>query len=140
MERERKVTPGCINASNPFHVCGEYCVQRSHGSNPRSPLLNLAQNGGIHEENQGFAIAERNVNSSCLNATNPYHQCAEYCSPRKSKEVKGQNKEKSSVENGVKMQDNRMVQREQIHTNCVNASNPYHKCVEHCFQEISQSS
>ncbi|KAJ8509969.1 hypothetical protein OPV22_000403 [Ensete ventricosum] len=196
MEMERKVNPDCINASNPFHVCGESCVQRSYGSNTRSPLLNLAgaaqagnrrkedrgniaaernvdlscpnasnpyhqcdgycfsrnpavngqkekrsaQNGGIQKENQGFAIAEKNVNPSCLNATNPYHQCAEYCSPKKSEEVKSQNKERRSVENGVKMQDNRMIQREQIHPNCVNASNPYHKCGEYCFQKISQSS
>ncbi|RRT42276.1 hypothetical protein B296_00057236, partial [Ensete ventricosum] len=36
MERERRVNPDCVNASNPFHVCAEYCVQRAHVLEPRS--------------------------------------------------------------------------------------------------------
>ncbi|RWW11007.1 hypothetical protein BHE74_00025738 [Ensete ventricosum] len=172
MEMERKVNPDCINASNPFHVCGESCVQRSYGSNTRSPLLNLvagaAQAGNRRKEDRGNIAAERNVDLSCPNASNPYHQCGGYCFSRnpavngqkekrsaqnggiqkenqgfaiaEKNEVKSQNKERRSVENGVKMQDNRMIQREQIHPNCVNASNPYHKCGEYCFQKISQSS
>lgn len=41
MERERRVNPDCVNASNPFHVCAEYCVQRVHVLKPRSPRPKL---------------------------------------------------------------------------------------------------
>ena len=41
MEREWRVNPDCVNASNPFHVCAEYCVQRAHVLKPRSPRPKL---------------------------------------------------------------------------------------------------
>ena len=30
--RENKVDPRCPNASNPFHECAEYCIQKISGS------------------------------------------------------------------------------------------------------------
>jgi len=30
--RENKVDPRCPNASNPFHECAEYCLQKISGS------------------------------------------------------------------------------------------------------------
>ena len=28
MENNRMVDPRCVNASNPYHVCAEYCFQK----------------------------------------------------------------------------------------------------------------
>lgn len=54
-----------------------------------------AQNGERREGDRGMVVAERNVDPSCRNVSNPYHQCAEYCSPR-SPQVKELNGEKRS--------------------------------------------
>ncbi|CAL9131262.1 unnamed protein product [Musa acuminata var. zebrina] len=137
MERERKVNPGCINASNPFHVCGEYCVRRSHGANPRSPLLDLAgaaaQVGYRRKEDRGNIAAERNVALSCPNASNPYHQCGGYCSSR-NPTVNGQKKEKRSAQNGGIHKENQgfAIVEKNVNPSCLNSSNPYHRCAEYC--------
>ncbi|XP_064988711.1 uncharacterized protein LOC135626863 [Musa acuminata AAA Group] len=137
MERERKVNPGCINASNPFHVCGEYCVRGSHGANPRSPLLDLAgaaaQVGYRRKEDRGNIAAERNVALSCPNASNPYHQCGGYCSSR-NPTVNGQKKEKRSAQNGGIHKENQgfAIVEKNVNPSCLNSSNPYHRCAEYC--------
>ncbi|CAL9200645.1 unnamed protein product [Musa hybrid cultivar] len=164
MEREWRVNPDCVNASNPFHVCAEYCVQRAHVLKPRSPrpkLVVAAQNGERREGDRGMVVAERNVDPSCRNVSNPYHQCAEYCSPR-SPQVKEPNGEKRSVDSVVKMEGNQEKKEEMEHKeggnsivpaqneerckeirrivvaerivdpSCPNASNPFHQCAEYC--------
>ncbi|KAJ0989865.1 hypothetical protein J5N97_008221 [Dioscorea zingiberensis] len=77
---KKNVNPNCKNASNPYHVCGSYCLSSvpkkgqikgvTVGSNQTSGNVNMA--GGNFNSNS-------NSNSKCKHASNPYHKCSEYC-------------------------------------------------------------
>lgn len=110
MESERRVNPACPNAGNPFHQCAGYCagggaggrVAVTGGKKPGFfslfskfspfladfleffcsvvililiPLVEVA-NG------EGARVEGRFVDPNCVNATNPFHQCAEYCTKK----------------------------------------------------------
>lgn len=32
-----------------------------------------------------------------------------------------------------------MVSERRVHPDCINASNPYHECVEYCFKKIAEA-
>lgn len=100
--RRRSVDPLCVNASNPFHQCADYCVRRTHdgkstlngskfGKSPSTrevltsrtfahSLFFLWRIGGTKET--AAISGSRKVNPNCPNASNPFHQCADYCSAR----------------------------------------------------------
>lgn len=53
----------CPNASNPFHVCGSYCL----------PVIpKKGQNKGN--------MKKPTESSNCKYASNPFHNCSEFCS------------------------------------------------------------
>ncbi|WOL05495.1 hypothetical protein Cni_G14224 [Canna indica] len=138
---ETRVNPACVNASNPFHACAEYCAQRAHGSKPQNILPKLvvaSQNGEGRKEDRGIVATQKDVDPSCRNASNPFHQCAEYCSAKTPEMVKGQRDEKRSVDmvqNGEKHKEDQgiVVSERNINPLCKNASNPYHLCGEYCY-------
>ncbi|CAL9181215.1 unnamed protein product [Musa hybrid cultivar] len=74
MEGAGKAHPDCINASNPYHECVEYCFKRIAEANSHAD----------EEENKDSSKEpeERTVHPDCVNASNPYHECSEYCFKR----------------------------------------------------------
>lgn len=73
------------------------------------------------------------VHPECINASNPYHECVEFCY-RKIAEEKAVEAEKlDEVQDGVKDPEERAV-----HPDCINVSNPYHECSEFCFRRIAE--
>lgn len=107
MEGAGKAHPDCINASNPYHECAEYCFKRiseakSHADEGKVSfflllLLILLQNYlcgelefiflffrliTVENEDSSKEPEERTVHPDCVNASNPYHECSEYCFKR----------------------------------------------------------
>ncbi|KAG6538061.1 pre-mRNA-splicing factor syf2-like isoform X1 [Zingiber officinale] len=74
MEKGRSVHPDCINASNPYHECVEYCFQRIAESNSRAEEDETNDSSKEPEE--------RIVHPDCINASNPYHECSDHCFKR----------------------------------------------------------
>nr|CAD1830982.1 unnamed protein product [Ananas comosus var. bracteatus] len=68
---EGKVHPDCINASNPYHECVDYCFRKIAEAKARSEESEKLKN----QEEPG----ERTVHPDCINASNPYHECSEFC-------------------------------------------------------------
>ncbi|KAL5223744.1 hypothetical protein ABZP36_010383 [Zizania latifolia] len=70
-----KVDPRCPNASNPFHICAQYCFDHLSETGQK--------NAGQPDSRKGKAVlkAEQNgeINPDCLNSSNPYHKCGQYC-------------------------------------------------------------
>lgn len=69
-----KVDPRCPNASNPFHMCAQYCFDH---------LIETTQTSATKsDKKKGKAVSkevEREINPDCANASNPYHKCGEHC-------------------------------------------------------------
>ncbi|KAK3134542.1 hypothetical protein QOZ80_6AG0550510 [Eleusine coracana subsp. coracana] len=70
-----KVDPRCPNASNPFHICAQYCFDH---------LNEAAQTNATKSDKKKGQAASKEVqrgeiNPDCANASNPYHQCGEHC-------------------------------------------------------------
>ncbi|XP_052160718.1 uncharacterized protein LOC127778102 isoform X1 [Oryza glaberrima] len=61
--------PECINSSNPFHECSDYCLRKIAEAKER-----------IEDEQR--PPVDRTVHPDCINASNPYHVCSEYCFKR----------------------------------------------------------
>ena len=79
------VNPNCINASNPYHVCADYCLSRASKQgqtkgvrvgSKQLPSKYVNMKGGNSNSNSNINF---NGHSKCKNASNPYHKCAEYC-------------------------------------------------------------
>ncbi|MQM04801.1 hypothetical protein Taro_037605 [Colocasia esculenta] len=62
--------PDCINASNPYHECVEYCFQKIAEARERAASLRPPP------------PAERTVHPDCTDASDPYHECDESCFKR----------------------------------------------------------
>ncbi|XP_010921783.2 uncharacterized protein [Elaeis guineensis] len=74
MAKEGKVHPDCINATNPYHECVDYCFQRIAESKACAVDAEKLLEGDIAKE-----PGERTVHPDCINASNPYHECSEFC-------------------------------------------------------------
>ncbi|PKA66383.1 hypothetical protein AXF42_Ash007080 [Apostasia shenzhenica] len=150
MARDRGVNPECPNASNPFHICAEYCP---HGA-PKSMIVkNLngvggkeigakmqvraAAPNGVGSKDNGEKIEGRGraVDPLCVNASNPFHECANYCT-RRSPDGKISPKGAKLVNAGGSRRGSIVVERKDVDPRCVNASNPFHRCAEYCSQKI----
>ncbi|XP_062229800.1 uncharacterized protein LOC133927373 isoform X2 [Phragmites australis] len=70
-----KVDPRCPNASNPFHLCAQYCFDHLNETAQTSATKSDKKKGNAvsKEEQRG------EINPDCVNASNPYHTCGEYC-------------------------------------------------------------
>jgi pre-mRNA-splicing factor SYF2 len=70
-EANAKSRPDCINSSNPFHECTDYCLRKIAEARQR-----------LHDEvpdSWKRPPEDRTVHPDCINASNPYHDCSEYC-------------------------------------------------------------
>ncbi|THU57136.1 hypothetical protein C4D60_Mb03t00320 [Musa balbisiana] len=74
MEGAGKAHPDCINASNPYHECAEYCFKRISEAKSHADE--------VENEDSSKEPEERTVHPDCVNASNPYHECSEYCFKR----------------------------------------------------------
>ncbi|KAG1338634.1 pre-mRNA-splicing factor syf2 [Cocos nucifera] len=74
MVKEGKVHPDCINASNPYHECVDYCLRRIAEAKARA---DDAQK--LLEDDNAKEPEERTVHPDCVNASNRYHECSEFC-------------------------------------------------------------
>ncbi|XP_072967574.1 uncharacterized protein [Typha angustifolia] len=146
VREDRKVDPRCANSSNPYHVCADYCFNKLHAieqagrSTPvengtktpkiTSNMINQAE-GSTSEENSVKIGENRTVDPRCKKASNPYHVCTENCLNRSSQmeHVNGVKPVSTAKESNGRLD---MVEKRYVNPNCVNASNPYHRCSEYC--------
>ncbi|KAG8074656.1 hypothetical protein GUJ93_ZPchr0006g41384 [Zizania palustris] len=68
-EASAKSQPECINSSNPFHECSDYCLRKIAEERKR-----------LDDEQR--PPQDRTFHPDCINASNPYHVCSEYCFKR----------------------------------------------------------
>ncbi|KQK17509.1 pre-mRNA-splicing factor syf2 [Brachypodium distachyon] len=68
-EAAGKSQPECINSSNPYHECSDYCLHQ----------IAEAQRRLAEDLPDSRPPEERTVHPDCINASNPYHGCSEYC-------------------------------------------------------------
>ncbi|KAJ6843029.1 uncharacterized protein M6B38_299790 [Iris pallida] len=152
MEKARKVRSDCVNASNPFHVCSEYCRGGGGGHKPsssssklrggRTPeVTNVEKINGGGGGGGGGRGEHRHVDPSCPNASNPFHQCSNYCKGK----TPGAGAAKKRVEvgrtvvaahNGERSKEAGEGRR--VDPACVNASNPFHQCGEYCARRMNR--
>lgn len=69
-----KSHPDCINSSNPYHECVDYCYNKIAGAKERADAQKLESEKDIENK-----LEERTVHPDCINASNPYHECSEFC-------------------------------------------------------------
>lgn len=100
--------PQCPNASNPYHRCGERCLQKINAGNKPSSGLNSLMNMLF----KFFHVSEIGYGNSCA---------VPAIQPRETVE----NSKISSPENG-----------KNVYLKCPNLSNPSHKCSESCLKRI----
>ncbi|XP_057966454.1 uncharacterized protein LOC131156632 isoform X2 [Malania oleifera] len=136
--KERRVHSDCINACNPYHVCAEYCFASAKAGNQMDKKGSDIHVGKEEREPHKRTTKERKVHPDCLNASNPYHVCAQYCFERIAKSNAQMDKKETG--NCVGVEDSRLPKKlangRGVHPDCVNASNPYHVCAEYCFERI----
>ncbi|KAL4318867.1 hypothetical protein GQ457_18G018440 [Hibiscus cannabinus] len=135
---EQRVHPNCINASNPFHECVEYCFRKIAEAKARKDKSETgfgccSCDSELKDKPRDIKMEEQRVHPDCINASNPFHECVEYCF-RKIAEAKAR-KDKSETDKprDIKMEEQR------VHPDCINASNPFHECVEYCFRKIAEA-
>ncbi|KAJ6845910.1 putative pre-mRNA-splicing factor syf2 [Iris pallida] len=68
---KKKSHPDCINSSNPYHECVDYCFNKIAEAKQRADQQKL--------ETEEKEPKERTVHPDCVNAPNPFHECTEFC-------------------------------------------------------------
>ncbi|KAK8940675.1 hypothetical protein KSP39_PZI009774 [Platanthera zijinensis] len=124
------VNTNCKYASNPYHKCDEFCFEGRHDSEHPKEVIKP-------KEQKIIQIADRGVSPQCKYASNPYHVCSEYCFqevPERSQPVKGM-KLNSPKERKINLKNTEITG---VNPHCRNASNPFHKCTEYCFQNVAE--
>ncbi|RCV23156.1 hypothetical protein SETIT_4G276200v2 [Setaria italica] len=76
--------------------------------------------------------AEGKSRPECINSSNPYHECSDYCL-RKIAEAR------QRLDDELPDSWKRPPEQRTVHPNCINASNPYHDCSEYCFKRIADA-
>ncbi|XP_022725273.1 uncharacterized protein LOC111281826 isoform X2 [Durio zibethinus] len=113
-----RVQPNCPKASNPYHECNEFCIQKT------------SRAGEVSKKKDD----EGRVHPTCRKASNPYHVCDENCFKRTTEAIQGVKKE-SDIRNGIKQgQLSRRKDERTVYPTCPKASNTYHECDENCFK------
>ncbi|KAL0914214.1 hypothetical protein M5K25_017727 [Dendrobium thyrsiflorum] len=142
---QRAFTFECKDASNPYHVCVEYCFQSvpergEHGKVIRvksskegeKVMSNIENTGAKPKENEIIVAVEQRVNLEYKNASNPSYVCLEYCSESVLERDRYEQVIRSkSTKEGNKFMNNR--QRTDFDPRCKYASRPHHECTEFCF-------
>ncbi|KAI0501093.1 hypothetical protein KFK09_019311 [Dendrobium nobile] len=123
----------CKNASNPYHVCAEYCFQSVPKREPHGKVIrvkslkegvkvksNIENTDAKPKENEIIVAVEQRVNLEYKNASNPSYVCLEYCS--------------ESVPERDRYEQGKSYSR------CKYASRPHHECTEFCFRNTPERS
>ncbi|KAJ4776874.1 GCIP-interacting family protein [Rhynchospora pubera] len=139
----RKVDPRCPNSTNPYHECSDNCQskfnQTDREDKAKSPFHLFFRNSSTSSGgNSEYLGDNRKVDPRCVNASNPYHECGDHCLKKlegnhavpKSPDSSTSRKSKGNVQN--------VERREGVHPDCANASNPYHKCTNNCFEKMQR--
>ncbi|KAK1300470.1 hypothetical protein QJS10_CPB13g00962 [Acorus calamus] len=71
MEKNSKSHPDCINSSNPYHECVEYCFKKISEAKERLDKEEAEWKKQLE--------VERTVHPDCINASNPFHECGDFC-------------------------------------------------------------
>lgn len=70
--------------------------------------------------------------SECINSSNPYHECSDYCL-RKIAEAR------QRLDDELPDSWKRPPEHRTVHRDCINACNPYHECSDYCFKRIADA-
>ncbi|XVF45551.1 hypothetical protein PTKIN_Ptkin02bG0215300 [Pterospermum kingtungense] len=135
-----RVQSNCPKASNPYHVCNEFCIQGTSRTDIQGVRKESDNRNGTNlVELIKKTDHEGRVNPTCRKASNPYHECDENCVKRTTEAVQGVKKE-SDIRNGIKQGEHSKKKNERtVNPTCPKASNPYHECNENCFKRNSDT-
>ena len=115
-----KVDPRCPHASNPFHMCAQYCFdhlnETAQTSATKSGVLFWSPWNFTHCTHGIYSIAVRVSELSLADIFILCNLSVYFSDKKKGKAV------------------SKEVKRE-INPGCTNASNPYHECGEHCTRK-----
>ncbi|KAJ3672574.1 hypothetical protein LUZ60_007295 [Juncus effusus] len=131
----KTVDPKCKNASNPYHICTNYCVTKMNNeikrdSTPKSPLSFLSRHSSFSSSSgrSNKTVGEnKKVDPKCKNASNPYHECTDRCF---------NNRAGSAPALQVQYGSNEEVKYNKVDPKCPNASNLYHECNDLCLTKL----
>lgn len=70
----------------------------------------------------------------CINASNPHHECVDYCYKKIAEAKEKADAEKLESEKDIA----KKLEERTVHPDCINALNPYHECTEYCFRKIAE--
>ncbi|XP_076958547.1 uncharacterized protein LOC143634292 isoform X2 [Bidens hawaiensis] len=146
---EAEKTGGCRHASNPYHVCSEYCFEVTSDTKKNEPAGLKAETKSSQPTSISTVTVQAEktgVHRGCRHSSNPYHVCSEYCfevtaDPEKSaakNEPAGLKAEtRSSQPTSISVAT---VQAEKtgVRRDCRYSSNPYHVCSEYCVEVNSE--
>ncbi|XP_011649296.1 uncharacterized protein LOC101220927 isoform X2 [Cucumis sativus] len=65
----------CSHASNPYHVCSEYCFEKKGESKKQIVRKDSGDSAWKFSSER-----KKTVRSDCTRGSNPYHNCDEFCS------------------------------------------------------------
>ncbi|KAL0536036.1 hypothetical protein IC582_024968 [Cucumis melo] len=65
----------CTHASNPYHVCSEYCFAKKGESKKQ-----IVRKDSDDSARKFSSERKKTVRSDCTRRSNPYHNCDEFCS------------------------------------------------------------
>ncbi|XWS67727.1 hypothetical protein CRYUN_Cryun04dG0030200 [Craigia yunnanensis] len=130
-----RVQPNCPKASNPYHECNEFCIQRTSRADAQGVRKESDNRNGIKQGELSKKMDEKGrVHPTCRKASNPYHECDENCFKRTTEAIQGVKKE-SDIGNGIKQGElSKKKDERTVYPTCPKASNPYHECCENCFK------
>ncbi|KAI4350262.1 hypothetical protein L6164_004734 [Bauhinia variegata] len=91
MAQNGKRIPNCVYASNPYHECTDACSTKTKDTKPQKMKKgsDYRRTDGEHGKKMNGG---RRTHPDCPKASNPYHDCDEYC-----------NKGMSGADSGVKL-------------------------------------
>ncbi|KAH0456393.1 hypothetical protein IEQ34_014300 [Dendrobium chrysotoxum] len=134
ISEKKGVNPKCPHASNRYHKCAEYCLDKVSEKRPDAGEQQPGMNP--KEEKKEVFTTERRVKPACIHASNPYHACAECCFQTvPEKDQPGQSMRLQGPKEGEKVLSTK--KKAVIHPQCKHASNPNHECTQSCFQSVT---
>lgn len=86
-QKNPRVMPNCVYASNPYHECTQNCIHKIKEFNSKPPKnkKGSAFRKGVIESEIGKKMnEEKHMHSGCPKASNPYHACDVNCQKRMS--------------------------------------------------------
>ncbi|GKV20922.1 hypothetical protein SLEP1_g30967 [Rubroshorea leprosula] len=133
MDENSRVHPGCVNAANPYHECGVNCLERAARGEKRRDKKKIGNHSGVLGKKKDD---ERRVRQSCPKASNPYHQCDEFCSQRTTLADALAVTNDSDNHYRIKQGDlgKKKDAEKTVYPICAKASNPYHECDDFCIK------